>query len=112
MAGFHTVQTCTKTLHDGTPEGKKEYSSEIGGIICQLLREDVEQAADHIRNKRPSTGEIAAITEAKTTYTRNGIIRTFGATSTALARTWKECIKKWRARKQKAQEEHVRICIR
>ena len=42
---FHAINLCTKTLVDGTPEGKSEFSSEVGGILCQVCASDVDNAA-------------------------------------------------------------------
>ena len=114
--GFHAVQTCTKTLHDGTPEGKSEYATEIGSIIRAVHEPDVEAAAAHVVAKK-KLGPVAALAEARKTYRHDGIIRTFGPTPSALVNAegtgaWQRCIEKWRERKRKAIAEGARICIR
>jgi hypothetical protein len=114
---FHACNIVTKTLHDGTPEGKSEFASEVGAILCQVHEPDVETVATYLRNKRPALGEAGSRVEAKRSYRRDGIIRTFGPSPSVLVNNegtgmWQLCASKWRERKRKAVAERARICIR
>lgn len=93
--------------------GEKEgFSKLVAGVICKLHEPDVEAVTRYLQKKNPLLGAAHATVEAKKSYRRKGIIRTYGERKEIMLKNWNELIEHAKALAKKASKDKARCCIR
>ena len=114
--GFHAINGATRLLHDGSPEGKSEFSNDIAEAIRPHHQPDLSEAAAWVL-KRPAregsevaTDQFQAIAIAKKSHKEH--IRREGPPGPIIAANLTRVMKKWGDRHETAKANGQKCCIR
>ena len=63
--GFHAINGATKLLHDGSPEGKAEFSQDVAEAIRPPCGADVRDAANWVLERPARKGSKSVANDAE-----------------------------------------------
>jgi hypothetical protein len=116
--GFHAINGATRLLHDGSPEGKSEFSKDIAEAIRPFHKPDVAAVAEWVMERplrqgmKPVKTEAEAEAIAKKDYKEH--IRREGPAGNIIDKNLEGVVEKWTDRQKvaKSADPPQRCCIR